>query len=136
MRTHRRQVAQIHGQRAMADGSCRKVREEMDAGHERVDFRDQLHAGGRLEQRRVVADADAHVRSPRAAVAEEAFDECALGKRHQALLNARSGRSVRAARSSTALTNLWPSVAPKRLARLTPSLITTRYGTSGRDFSS
>ena len=32
------------------------------------------------------------------------------------------GRSSRAARSSTAFTNLWPSVAPKRLASDTASL--------------
>ena len=42
------------------------------------------------------------------------------------------GRSARAARSSTAFTNLKPSVAPKRLASPTASLIATRYGTSGR----
>ena len=46
------------------------------------------------------------------------------------------GRSSRAARSSTALTNLWPSVAPKRLARFTASLMATRKGTSGREPSS
>src|SRR5579864_3310733 len=110
----------------------------MHAGDQRVGGRDQLRAGRALEESRVVADSEHDVTALHTAAAEIARDELGLRQRHvRSLMNQCSAaRSVRAARSSTAFTNLWPSVAPKRLASCTASLITVRNGTSGSNSSS
>ena len=59
--THRRQIAEIHRQRAVTD--CRRRGEraiEVDAVDEGVDAEDLQAVARRLDDRRIVADADRH----------------------------------------------------------------------------
>ena len=129
-RAHGRQIAQIHGQRAMADRLRRRARREMPAFARACrSWRRAASPGGHSSS--AASSPTPSVTSARCAPQSRkiALDELELAERHGASVLV--GRSSRAARSSTALTNLWPSVAPKRRARLTPSLITTRYGHLG-----
>jgi len=92
-RAHRREVAQIHRERAVPDGIRGRARGEMHAGDERIQRRDQLLARRAREQRGVVADAEAHVVAHGAAIVEETIDERELSERHarSAALSARAG---------------------------------------------
>jgi hypothetical protein len=129
--THGGQIGKIHGQGPVADRGRGHAGGKMPAFHQRIEGGDQLHSRRRRQQCGVVADAQWHIPAPRAlrrgATAEIAVDQLELTQRHQCS----SGRSMRAALSITALTNLCPSVAPKRRARPTASLMATRNGTSG-----
>src|ERR1700729_2923310 len=96
--------------------------------HQRIDGGDQLRAGWTLEYRAVIAHPQDHVAARRAAAAEVTADEIEFRRRHRIGVQCSWVRRMRAARSSTALTNLWPSVTPKRRGRFTPPVSTTRKG--------
>ena len=56
---HRREVAEIHGQRAMADGAARGLPTgKCTTFDERIERRHQLHSGRHCEHRGVIADAE------------------------------------------------------------------------------
>ena len=124
-RAHRGQVAQVHRQRAVADrgrrgepgGKCTPATSVSVVAT-------SSHRRRAPEQRGVVADAERHVGALRAAGAEVARRSARIPTAAwlpaASAAQCSSGRSVRAARSSTALTNLWPSVAPKRRASSPP----------------
>lgn len=133
-RAHCREITQVYRERTVTNRGGRRPERKMHAAGERIDRCDQLGSRRTFEQRSIVSDAETHIRAHRAALAKVPLDQRELGKGHEAQCSC--GRKVRAARSSTALTNLCPSVAPKRLVRPTASLIDTRYGTSGLDVSS
>ncbi len=105
----------------------------MHAFHQGIGGDRQLFAGWRRQQGAVVADAEGHLRRRRRAGGrgEEAADQLELTQltppaRDQRLPPRSSAARRRGASlSSTPLTNLWPSVAPKVLASSMPSLITT-----------
>ena len=131
-RAHRRQIAQIHGKRAMADGGRgRAVRESARPPPAcRWRRRARIRADTPAAPRRLRYPARTSLRfAPqwRKYRSISANSEMAIASQCS------FGRSVRAARSRTALTNLCPSVAPNRFVRLTASLMATRYGTSGLD---
>ena len=131
---HRGEVGEIDGERAVADRSAQRIRPGNARPRRACPARaTSCAARRRSDERAVVADAGEHVVARRAAPREVALDELEFARAPcaQATSPRSAPRCARAARSSTALTNLWPSVAPKRLASSTPSLITTRYGTSG-----
>ena len=99
----------------------------------RVGGEHQLAAGRHAQQRRVIADAQEHVaRALPPGARKKRSISCGFGQAHRTAQPVSSARHRRAARSSTPLTNLWPSVAPKRRASPTASLMTTRNGTSLR----
>src|SRR5579863_730129 len=112
----------------MADGCRRGAGREVHARDQGIGGGDQLRIARHLQQRGVVADTGYDVRTACAAGAEVTVDEREFPERHalSAACQCSPGRKVRAARSSTAFTNLCPSVAPKRLASPTASLMTTR----------
>ena len=85
----------------------------MDALHERVHAQGEDLSGGRHQQRSVVAHTQQHVGPNGTELGKETVDEFELTHRPgYRRAPCSCGRSVRAARSSTPLTNLWPSVAP------------------------
>ena len=71
-RAHRRQVAQIHRERAVADGSGVAVVREMPAGDDGVHRRRQFRIRGHAQQRRIIAHAQQHVGSRTAQAREVA----------------------------------------------------------------
>ena len=79
-RAHRREVAQVDGERAMADGvGRREAAIEVDAFDERVDGQHLEPVPLRLDDRRIVADADEQPGGRRAA-------GCSLDPRDQLAL--------------------------------------------------
>ena len=58
---HRREIAQVDGERLVPDRPARRAGEEVPALHQRVGRRDERAPRGHVEQRRVVADAEQHV---------------------------------------------------------------------------
>ena len=101
-RTHRRQVAEVDGQRLEADVGGRGVGGEMHAGHQRVGTPRQAHALGRLQQRGIVADAQQHV-GARAGAGADTLDQRELRLQRRAPWISAARHSA-AARSSTPLT--------------------------------
>ena len=79
--SHRGQVAEVDGQRAVSDGGGRRERAvEVHAFNQRVDTQDLELVPLRLHHRRIVADADRHPGGRRRKVAGDASDELALGE--------------------------------------------------------
>src|SRR5690606_30860905 len=110
----------------------------MDTCNDRIDDDDEVMSRFRLDYRAVVANTDDHA-AVRLLSQEETADDIELV--HAVSPRPRCQRRSLcriwpAARSSTALTYLWPSTAPNRFVRFTASLMTTRYGISMRDWSS
>lgn len=94
----------------------------MHARHQGVDRCNQLLARWQIEHRSIVADTECDALRPAAERARrDAIDQCELAQRRYS-----SPRHCAATRSSTPLTNVWPCIAPNRLAISTASLITTR----------
>src|SRR5450631_2300861 len=107
----------------------------MAARYDGIHGSDQVAALGKIEQRRVVADTQDHSRLlPRLMVTdEETTDHIKLAEigwrqitPHSAGRPYSCGLDSWAARSSTALTNLCPSVAPNCLVSCTASASATR----------
>ena len=128
-RAHRRDVGQVHREDLVAEALGIGAGEEMAALDHHVDREHQLVPGRGRDHRRVVADADTHggiARRPREMARDQrelAAGTCAapLLQPHAAVQPrprsrvraAISGaRTVGGVRSSTPLTNLWPSVPP------------------------
>ena len=82
-RAHGGDVAQVHGERAMADRAGRGAVREMHPGDQGIGGRDQLAAGRHVQRARASSPMpSAHIRTLRAAVAEVALDEGGFGERH------------------------------------------------------
>ena len=62
----------------MSDGRRRGVGQEMHAGDQRIDRGDEFLIARTVEERGVVADAEAHIGTARTAVTEIALNELEL----------------------------------------------------------
>jgi hypothetical protein len=83
----RSQIAQVDGQRAVADRGRRRAVRKMYAIDQGVHRGDQLRARGALEYRSVIAYAHADIDTLRPAAAEVALDEAEFRQGHA--INAR-----------------------------------------------
>ena len=129
---HGGEVAGAHRQGALAEAmGIRAGIGEMHPGGQGIGGDRQLFTRGGCQQRAVVTDAQRHAGSAtgarrRGEIATDEFEFTHAGAGDQRLPRNSALRSLGASLSSTPLTNLWPSVAPKILASSMPSLITTR----------
>jgi len=81
-RPHRRKVAEVDREGAVADGRRRGLVREVHAGDQRIGGRDQLGLGRDREQRGVVTDARDHIGTLRPAGAEVPLDQREFRQRH------------------------------------------------------
>src|SRR5271154_4932287 len=144
-RAHCGEVAQIHGKRAMAYRARIGTVGEMPPSHHSINGGHQIRPPWKLKQRRIIANSenDARLAARRRGPREKApyqFEFAEVGWLQTTSYCAgrpySCGRNSCAARSSTAFTNLWPSVAPNCLVSCTASASATRYGNSARYSSS
>ncbi len=87
----------------MADRCGGAADREVNALDQCVDRRHDLVAEGRIQNRSVIADPEAYVLTAGTGAPEEAIDQLELRQPHG---QCSFGRNARAARSSTAFTNL------------------------------
>src|SRR5882724_9152869 len=132
----------------MAYRACIGSFREMASCHDGVHGGHQLRFGRQGEHGGVIANPEDDAGLPgarRTAAHEKALNQFELAETgglsvhcstHTRSRPYSSGRNSRAARSNTALTNLYPSVAPNCLVNCTASASATRYGNSGHDSSS
>jgi hypothetical protein len=76
VRTHRREVGQIHRERFPADRERVGVHGEVAPRHQRVAHGDQVAITRRHQHRAIVADAEQHVLAASALRRREAADQC------------------------------------------------------------
>src|SRR5690606_22850342 len=152
-RTHRGEIAQVHGERAIADVLRCRLLEKMYALRDRIHREHELAVRAHVQYSRIIANAEhdiaARLATRKVLCNDVEFAEahflgcrlwlerivesrrqhplpCARGRAKGGLSYRSAARISRAARSSTAFTYLCASVAPNRLHKSTASLITTR----------
>ena len=74
-RAHRGKVAEVHREDTMSHGAGGAAVREMDAVDQSIDGGYQVAAGRRIQQGRIIADTQAHVRPFRTAVTEVAINQ-------------------------------------------------------------
>src|SRR5690606_9578728 len=135
---HCRNIGEVHRQCTITDIGRSKIDRIMDAFNKGIDGDDEVMSRFRRNHRAIVTDTDDHTAVLPFSRKETTDDlELVHAVSPRPRCQRRSlCRICPAARSSTALTYLWPSTAPNRFVRFTASFITTRYGISMRDWSS
>jgi hypothetical protein len=82
MRTHRRKVAQIDGESAVADGRGWRIGAEVHSFDERVDRGNENLPVRNPQQRRIITDSELNIAARCATAAEKARDELKFRQRH------------------------------------------------------